>query len=92
MSNPIEVLIDEAIQHVRNVDPVWEKSQPPEFKIIVVEAWKKRIASCLKTNSLISWELLVGKKTFSCSAPLFYIIDWKYNPYRKGAVKCFDVR
>ena len=87
MLNPVAVLIDKALNYINNKDPSWEEAQPAEFRVRVIESWKRSISSRFETNCRILWELPVGDQTFQCRAPLFCQLDWNYNPYVLGMHK-----
>lgn len=81
MQNPVAVVIDKTLHWVLEQEPNWEKTHPPEFRLRVVERWKKMITSKLEMNTRILWQLRLGDNVFGCMAPIFCTADWNYNPY-----------
>lgn len=79
--NPVQLLIDKAVDYIIEKDPSWERAQPLDFRIKVIERLKANIESSLAMNSLVHWQLQIGDQSFGCMAPIFYRLDWDYNPY-----------
>jgi hypothetical protein len=80
--NPVAVLVDAALNHVRTADPTWDAYQPQAFRERAVESWKKHIRTQIE-NRRLRWTMKLGATEFYFDCGLFTRYDFHYNPYRQ---------
>lgn len=86
--NPVQSVIDQALQYVRQQDPHWEDAQPSEFKRRVVAHWKQYHLRSELSGTQVLWTLTVGDRVFTELTGIFVPYKLCYNPYGKHRCTC----
>ena len=79
--DPVQVIVDEAIEVLDSDDPMWSKGTPA-FKEKMIEDLKERSLRRVTYPSYFIFSMIVNRKVLICHAPLATDFDPSYNPFR----------
>jgi hypothetical protein len=79
--DPIQILVDEAIEVLTADDPMWPKGAQ-EHKGQLIEDLKERSLRRVTYPNYFIFSMIVNHKILICHAPLSTNFDTDYNPFR----------